>query len=77
MDFCQALCNLDNPHGCCNSDSDLFYIWLCPVAVVTSPIWLPIAFCGTCCVTAMHYINTNIEWSRNHSNKYEVVDDKS
>lgn len=60
------LCNSQNPHGCCNTGSCLFIIWVVPLAVITFPIWGPIA-CIEC------YFNAK-DWSDKNSNNYEVVE---
>jgi hypothetical protein len=81
MSFCCALCNPNNPHGCCHSDSDLSYIWFIPVAIITYPIWCPIFTCVVCCEGVINVVNNNIEWNKaNNTNrddkKYEVVDNE-
>lgn len=66
MNCCLNLCNCENPHGCCHTDSGLFMSWAIPLSIITMPIWAPVALCVVCYGCVKETINNNIEWSDNH-----------
>jgi hypothetical protein len=75
MSFCRALCNPNNPHGCCHGNSCLNWTWSIPLMFITIPCWFPVMARSLCYEAAMTSINDNIEWDNFNKNKgeYEVV----